>query len=49
MKVVVGVAGKGQRRETGFADADADFLMQLADQRLFRPLAGLDLAAGKFL
>ena len=48
MKVIIGVAGKGQRRETGFADADADFLVQFADQRLLRPLAGLDLAAGKF-
>jgi len=47
-EIIVGVTGKGQRREAGFADGDADFLVQFADQRRFRPLAGLDLAAGKF-
>src|SRR5258707_8916887 len=48
MKGLVSVAGKGERRQTWLADGDADLLMQLADQRLFRPLARLDLAAGKF-
>src|SRR5260370_538984 len=43
----VGVARKGDRREARLADGDADFFLQLADQRLFRPFAGLDLAAGK--
>ncbi len=47
MKIVIGVAGKGQRRQAGFLDDDADLLMQFADQGRFRPLAGLDLAAGK--
>ena len=28
--------------------APAEFLVQLADQRLFGPLAGIELAAGKF-
>ena len=42
------MAGEGERRETSLADGDADFLMQFADQRLLRPFAGLDLAAGKF-
>jgi hypothetical protein len=41
------VAGEGQGRETGFLDDDAELLAKLADQRLLRPLARLDLAAGK--
>ena len=48
MKIMVGVAGKGERREAGFVHGDTDFLVQFADQRRFRTLAGLDLAAGKF-
>ncbi len=48
MEIIIGVARKGQRREAGFLHGDADFLVQFADQRRFRPLAGLDLAAGKF-
>ena len=47
MKIFIGVAGKGQRREARLADVDADLLVQFADQRLLRPLARLDLAAGK--
>src|SRR5437879_7802770 len=47
MKVVIGVARKSQRRQAWLADVDADLFMQLADQRLLRPFAGLDLAARK--
>ena len=48
MKIVIGVAREGERREAGFLHGDADLLVQLADQGCFRPLAGFDLAAGKF-
>src|SRR5712671_7149047 len=47
MKIIVSVAGKGQRGEAGLAHGDTDFLVQFADQRCFRTFAGLDLAAGK--
>ena len=48
MKVLIGVAGEGQRRQAGLLHGDADFLMQFADQRLFGALARIELAAGKF-
>src|SRR5262245_65724374 len=48
MKIRIGVAGEGERREAGFADDDAELLLELADQGLFGALARLDLAAGKF-
>ncbi len=41
------MAGERQRRETLFVDDDAQFLLEFADERIFRPLARLDLAAGK--
>ena len=47
MKAVIGVARKRQRRQARLADVDPDLLMQFADQRLLRPFAGLDLAAGQ--
>ena len=42
------MAGEGERGEAGLLDGDPDFLGELADERRFRPLARLDLAAGKF-
>src|SRR5262245_47893042 len=45
MKIGVAVAGEAQRREALARDPDAEFLLKLADQRRFRRLAGLDLAA----
>ena len=42
------MARKRQRRETGFLDPNAEFLVELANERRLRPLAGIDLAAGKF-
>ena len=48
MKIVIGVAGEGQRRETGLADFDAQLLPEFARQRAFGALAGIELAAGKF-
>lgn len=42
------MAGEGERREAGDPGADAELLVELADQRFLRRLAGLDLAAGKF-
>src|ERR1700688_4488367 len=48
MKRLVSMARKRQRREAGFLHGDADFLVQFADQRRFRPLARLNLAAGEF-
>ena len=41
VKVVVAVAGEGQRRETTFPGADAQFLVQFADQAGFRGLTRL--------
>src|SRR6185437_11811742 len=48
MEIVVSVTGESERRQAGFVDRYADFLMQLPDQRLLRPLTTLDLATGKF-
>src|SRR6266702_6768527 len=47
MESFVGVARKGQRRQTWLGDGDAELLVELADQALLRPLAGLELAARK--
>ncbi len=47
MKIVVGMAGEGERRQAGYLGLDADFLLQFAHEALFRRLAGFDLAAGK--
>src|SRR5579863_6042957 len=47
MEVGIEVARKGQRREAFLFDGDSEFLPQLSYQTLFRPFAGLDLAARK--
>ncbi len=48
MKLVVGVAGEGQRREAGLLDLNAKLFAQFADQGGFRALARFDLAAREF-
>jgi hypothetical protein len=48
MEVGVGVTRKGKRRETGLAHGYCELLAQFAYQGIFRPLAILDFAAGKF-
>ena len=48
MKAVIAVTGECQRRETRLLHRDAQLFVQFADQRRFGPLAGLQLAAGKF-
>ncbi len=48
MEILIGMAGEGQRREAGLLDDDAELFGQFANQRLFRPLARIDLAAGEF-
>ena len=45
MELGIGVAGEGQRREAFLLHGDAELLGEFADQRRFRPLAGLELAA----
>jgi hypothetical protein len=47
VKVRVGIAREGQRRQTWFFDRDAEFLAKFPDKRRFRTLAWFDLAAGK--
>ena len=47
MEVFVSVTCEGQRRQTRLPHDNAEFLVQLPDQRLFGTLAGLDLASGK--
>ena len=42
------MARKGQRRETGLVDPNAELLVEFANEGRLRPLAGSDLAAGKF-
>ena len=49
MEVFVSVACEGQRRQARLPHDNAKLLLQLADQRLFGTLAGLDLASGKLL
>ena len=48
VKVIIGVAGKAHRRQTGSGGVDVEFLAKLADQCRLRRFAGLDLATGKF-
>ena len=48
MEAVIAVTGERQWRKTRLFDLDPEFFMQLTDQRGLRPLAGLELAAGKF-
>jgi hypothetical protein len=47
VELVIGVAREGERREARRADRNAEFLHEFADERLFRPLARLQLAARK--
>src|SRR5205823_1873185 len=47
VKLRIHVARERQRGEALLIDRNAQFLRKLADQRLFRPLARLDLAARK--
>ncbi len=47
MEIRIGVAREGERREASLLDDDAQFLLELADQRFFGPFARLHLAAGK--
>ena len=44
---MIGVAGKGERREARGRGVDAKLLAELADERCLRRLAGFDLAAGE--
>jgi hypothetical protein len=48
MKIRLSMAREGQGSETGLADDYSQFLVQFPDECFFRPLAALDLAAGKF-
>src|SRR4051812_797940 len=48
VEIRIAVAGESQRRQTGLLDHDAQLLLELANKRLFRPFALLDLAAGEF-
>jgi hypothetical protein len=41
------MTGKSQRRQTFLIDDDSQFLLEFADQTLFRTLSGFNLAAGK--
>src|SRR5580658_4661394 len=45
MKVWIAMAREGERSEAGFLDRNPQLLLELADERLFRPFARLDLAA----
>ena len=47
VKVGIGVRGEGEGSEAARGNVDAEFLAKLADQRRFRGLARVDLAAGK--
>src|SRR5271166_5871824 len=47
VEVFVGVAREGERGEAGRPDLDAELLAEFADKRVLRPLARIDLAAGK--
>src|ERR1700752_4661824 len=48
MEVRIAVAGESQRCQAGFLHDDTQFLVQFADQCFLRPLAIMNLAAGKF-
>ena len=47
MKILIGVAGEGEWLHAGDAGVYAKLLAKFARQRLLRPLARVDLAAGK--
>src|SRR5665213_2298584 len=47
MEAGIGMARESEWCETGFIDDDAQFLLQLPDQTLFRRFTIFDLAAGK--
>ncbi len=47
MKRVVGVRGEAEGREAGLLHTDAQLFAKLADERLFGPFAGFDLASRK--
>ena len=47
VEVVIGVAGEGERGEAALPRADAQFLVEFADQAGLRGFARLDLSAGK--
>ncbi len=47
MEGLVGVACEGEGGETRLAHGDAELLVQFADQRILRPFAVIQLAAGK--
>ena len=42
------MARESERREAGLFDDNAEFFAEFADQRLFRPLADIELPAGEF-
>ena len=48
MEIRIGVARESERREAGLLHRDAELFLQFANQRIFRPLARVDLAAGEF-
>jgi hypothetical protein len=48
MEIGIGVAGERQRRKARRIYDNSQFLPQLTDQGVLRPLVPLDLAAGKF-
>ena len=41
------MTGEGQRREAVRFDRNAKLFLEFADERVFRPFAGVHLAAGK--
>ena len=48
VEIGIGVRGEGERREAGLLHTNAELFAKLPDERLFGPLAGFDLATGKF-
>jgi hypothetical protein len=48
MKICIRMAREGERRQTRLRDFDPELLAQFADERIFRRLARLHFAAGKF-
>src|SRR5579883_339496 len=48
MEALVAVGREGEGREAGLARVDAELFLDLADERGFRRLALMHLAAGKF-
>jgi hypothetical protein len=47
MKLLVSVAGECKRRETFLLYRNAELLVEFADERRLRPLAGIELSAGE--